>query len=128
MGSVVELKGRIEEWPPPTRRKLVGLSTEKSPIQSGMHKKPFALSALVVFAITAAPLNGEDAPPSRWSWQESQAKVDPRGDLKWNPRPFVFEKRASVRYIDFEAGNDANSGDATETAWKHHPWDPAAAG
>src|SRR5437868_1313649 len=75
------------------------------------------LFLFVTSAIDAAP---------RWSWQESYAEVDPRGDLKWNPRRFQFEKTGSVRYIDFEAGNDANSGEATATPWKHHPWDPAA--
>ena len=33
-----------------------------------------------------------------------------------------------MRYIDFEAGDDSNTGDSPETPWKHHPWDPQAAG
>ena len=65
---------------------------------------------------------------SSWSWQESYAEVDAKGDLRWKPRPFVFEKSGSIRYIDFERGDDANSGAAPETPWKHHPWDPSAAG
>lgn len=64
----------------------------------------------------------------RWSWQESHAAVNPQGDLQWQPRPFVFEKGASVRYIDFDAGDDANAGDSSSDAWKHHPWDPQATG
>jgi hypothetical protein len=47
-------------------------------------------------------------------------------DLEWAPRPFVFEKGASVRYIDFDAGDDAKDGATQQTAWKHHPWDANA--
>jgi hypothetical protein len=54
--------------------------------------------------------------------------VHPRGDLGWRPRPFVFEKGTSVRYVDFEAGDDAHPGDSSERAWKRHPWDPLASG
>ena len=63
-----------------------------------------------------------------YSWQQSYADVSPKGDLTWKPEPFVFEKGASVRYIDFEAGDDAKDGLTKETAWKHHPWDPNAGG
>jgi hypothetical protein len=31
-----------------------------------------------------------------------------------------------VKYIDFAAGSDANTGDSMELAWKHHPLDAAA--
>ena len=34
----------------------------------------------------------------------------------------------SIRYIDFDAGNDANDGLSKQTPWKHHPWDPNATG
>src|SRR5438093_3329234 len=27
---------------------------------------------------------------SSWSWQDSYAEVDAKGDLKWKPQPFVF--------------------------------------
>ncbi|MBI3828654.1 MAG: hypothetical protein HY291_04005 [Planctomycetes bacterium] len=63
-----------------------------------------------------------------YSWAEPQVEVLPAGDLKWKPRAFVFEKGASLRYIDFEQGDDANAGDSKEKPWKHHPWDPQAAG
>jgi len=66
--------------------------------------------------------------PARWSWQQPQAKVLPTGDLEWAPRPFAFKPGESVRYIDFESGNDANDGLSKQTPWKHHPWDPSAAG
>jgi hypothetical protein len=45
---------------------------------------------------------------ARWSWQEPQAKVLPTGDLEWAPTAFQFKVGASVRYIDFDSGNDAN--------------------
>ena len=63
-----------------------------------------------------------------WSWQKPHATVLPNGDLQWAPETFVFTPGASVRYIDFEGGDDAASGTTTTTAWKHHPWDPAATG
>jgi len=73
-------------------------------------------------------LAAEKSETSSWSWQDSYAEVDAKGDLKWKPQPFVFEKSGSIRYIDFEKGDDANSGEAPETPWQHHPWDPSAAG
>jgi hypothetical protein len=33
-----------------------------------------------------------------------------------------------VRYIDYATGNDSNSGTDRNAPWKHHPWDPQAAG
>ncbi len=84
--------------------------------------------ALAMFPVAALPAEGGGAVPKVWSWQESYAQVQAKGDLAWKPRPFVFEKGASIRYIDFEAGDDTNSGDAPGTPWKHHPWDPEAAG
>lgn len=62
-----------------------------------------------------------------FAWAEPQAKVLPNGELEWAPKPFEFRPGAVVRYIDFESGNDANSG-TKERPWKHHPWDPAATG
>jgi hypothetical protein len=65
---------------------------------------------------------------AQWSWQEPQSKVLPTGDLEWAPKPFEFRAGESVRYIDFDSGNDADSGLSKQTSWKHHPWDPNAAG
>ena len=48
----------------------------------------------------------------------------PTGDLEWAPQPFEFKAGESVRYIDFDGGNDANDGTSKQTPWKHHPWDP----
>jgi hypothetical protein len=81
---------------------------------------PCILSATVCFDRVCA---GDD-----WSWRQPHAEVLPNGDLKWAPRPFVFEKGDSVRYIDFEGGNDANDGASADKPWKHHPWDAAATG
>src|SRR5262249_21143368 len=84
-----------------------------------------ALALLPVFRQCAdARQNGG----AQWSWQESQAKVLPTGDLEWTPKTFQFKRGKSVRYIDFEAGDDSNEGLSKEKPWKHHPWDPAATG
>ena len=63
---------------------------------------------------------------TEYSWQQPQAKVLPTGGLEWTPKPFVFEKGDSVRYIDYETGDDSNNGTSPQTAWKHHPWDADA--
>jgi hypothetical protein len=63
-----------------------------------------------------------------YSWETQQAKVLPNGDLQWAPLAFQLVKGTSVRYIDFEGGNDSNDGQSTSTAWMHHPWDPTATG
>jgi hypothetical protein len=63
-----------------------------------------------------------------YEWQKQHAEVLDNGDLKWAPKPFVFHKGASNRYIDFENGNDNNDGRSPNTAWKHHPWDVYASG
>src|SRR6266404_1427793 len=63
-----------------------------------------------------------------FSWQEAYAKVLPQGDLEWTPMPFRFEKSASLRYIDFDGGNDENDGTTHQAPWKHHPWDSQATG
>ncbi len=86
-----------------------------------------AISLTFIASVSAATGAEKDAVP-HWSWQEPFAAVEARGDLALKPRPFVFEKGASVRYIDFDAGDDANAGDAPAKPWKHHPWDPQAAG
>ena len=90
-------------------------------------------SLVLAFALASTSWFGSAAQedvsaPARWSWQESYAEVDSRGDLAWKPRPFAFEKGDSVRYIDFEAGDDASPGDSPAKPWKHHPWDPQARG
>lgn len=63
-----------------------------------------------------------------YSWQAPNAAVDPKGDLSWAPEPFAYSPGASVVYIDYEAGDDNNSGQSRSSALKHHPWDPNATG
>jgi hypothetical protein len=87
---------------------------------------------LLALGLVITPASGlppaEALGSSRWTWQEPYAAVDEKGDLAWQPRPFVFEKAEPVRYIDFEGGDDANSGELPSKPWKHHPWDPNATG
>jgi hypothetical protein len=92
-----------------------------------MNNTPLAW-ALALLVAPFSTLSADTPPAARWSWQEAQAAVDPKGGLNWTPRPFAFEKSASVRYIDFEAGDDTQPGDAPGKPWKHHPWDPQATG
>ncbi len=71
--------------------------------------------------------------PKAWaadySWQEQQATVLPNGDLQWAPEPYVFDAAGqTLRYIDYDNGDDNNTGASTGSAWKHHPFDPAAGG
>lgn len=63
-----------------------------------------------------------------YSWETQQAAVLPNGDLQWAPLAFQLVKGNSVKYIDFENGNDNNDGISTASAWQHHPWDNAATG
>jgi hypothetical protein len=64
---------------------------------------------------------------ARWSWNQALAEVVPTGDLVWKPEPFALEVGKTVRYIDFDAGSDDADGSKAKP-WKHHPWDPSAAG
>ena len=45
-----------------------------------------------------------------WSWQKKNAEVLQTGDLAWKPEMFVYNPGQNIRYIDFENGNDQNSG------------------
>ena len=84
------------------------------------------LSQLAGLGVLLLAVAANAAEPA-FSWQRPQAKVIETGDLQWAPEPFVFEAGRNVRYIDFAGGDDANPG-TREKPWKHHPWDPAAAG
>ncbi len=88
------------------------------------------LLAAIFWACAAAAnvVNAAEPIAPAYSWQQPHAKVLPTGNLEWAPKPFVFEKGASVRYIDFDAGDDAKDGRTQQTAWKHHPWDANATG
>src|SRR4051794_40197080 len=97
-----------------------------------MHRKHLLLlaSALALIFPSAHTSRGQATGPTHaaWSWQEPYAEVDGKGDLAWKPRQFLFEKGASVRYIDYDGGDDTNSGEVREKPWKHHPWDAHAGG
>jgi hypothetical protein len=86
---------------------------------------PVPAAILANLAVLAFTLNAGE--PTQTSWQDPKARVLPTGDLEWQPKPFVYVAGDSIRYIDFESGNDANPGTRQEP-WKHHPWDPAAKG
>ncbi|MFO8007526.1 MAG: LamG-like jellyroll fold domain-containing protein [Candidatus Brocadiia bacterium] len=83
------------------------------------------LGTLAVSCLALAFAAG--AAGQEYSWQKSHATVIETGDLQWAPEPFVFQPGETVRYIDFEDGDDANPG-TRAAPWKHHPWDPAAGG
>ena len=73
------------------------------------------IARCLLFALLSTP--GDAAPAQdEWSWRQPQAEVLPNGDLKWKPRTFAFEKGDSVRYVDFEGGNDAQDGASTDKA------------
>jgi hypothetical protein len=91
-------------------------------------KRKTASMAWALALLAGAACSASRAEEARFCWQESHAKTTPQGDIVWNPRPFQFEKGASVRYIDFDAGSDDNAGDSKDKPWKHHPWDPEATG
>ena len=89
--------------------------------------RPWAIAfAALAGAVTADAARQPER--SRWPWNRPEAEVTATGDLRWKPDPFRFEAGPSVRYIDFDAGDDSRDGTSTATAWKHHPWDPAAGG
>lgn len=83
---------------------------------------PSEVSDALLVVIPALPAD------YKYSWEDNQATVSTTGDLTWAPKEFVYSPGASVRYIDFEGGDNANDGLTKATAWKHHPWDPSATG
>ena len=86
--------------------------------------------ASLLFFITAAATaaaSSLSAADTDFIWQQAQAEVSASGTLAWQPQPFVFRAGDVVRYIDYEAGADANPG-TRQAPWKHHPWDERATG
>jgi hypothetical protein len=98
--------------------------------------RSLTVAALLVAALVRATvwlgcvglIAGAAGATARWSWQEPHARVLPTGDLEWAPQPFEFQAGPSLRYIDFDSGNDAHDGRSQQQPWKHHPWDPSATG
>jgi hypothetical protein len=93
---------------------------------SALNKMERCMAMLALLVAACGAVNAQNV--ARWSWQQPQAKVLPTGDLEWAPEAFEFKVGESVRYIDFESGNDASAGLSKQTPWKHHPWDPDATG
>jgi hypothetical protein len=60
-----------------------------------------------------------------YSWQKPNAKAIGTGDPEWASRPFEFEHGPSVRYLDFDAGDDANEGTSKDRPWEAPPRAPA---
>ncbi len=81
------------------------------------------IATLVVCSLLSAT---NMASETALSWAQPHSTVLSHGDLKWAPEPFVYLKGESVRYIDFENGNDNSDGMSKDTPWKHHPWDKNA--
>src|SRR5207248_3272095 len=85
------------------------------------------IAGFLLWAVCCISPNGVP-PEDEWSWRQPHSEVLSNGDLKWKPQPFSFEKGDSLRYIDFDAGDDTQDGASREKPWKHHPWDSAALG
>ena len=85
-------------------------------------------SGVLVSLVCAVVFAGVCSAAETYSWQQTHSDVSAKGNLAWKPLPFVFEKGDSIRYIDFQAGDDANPGTSMDKPWKHHPWDPQAVG
>lgn len=85
-------------------------------------------ACIVAVVVTAFLRTGSTASAQTYSWQKPHAKVLPAGNLEWAPEPFSYRAGDVVRYIDYEAGDDANDGATKATPWKHHPWDVHASG
>ncbi|HLN73636.1 MAG TPA: LamG-like jellyroll fold domain-containing protein [Prolixibacteraceae bacterium] len=82
---------------------------------------------ILAFLLFALSITAQEI-PSVYSWERQQAKVLPNGGLEWAPQPFELVKGPSVRYIDYDSGDDTADGMSTATPWKHHPWDASATG
>src|SRR5438045_8321562 len=62
------------------------------PMHSELVVRLARILALAPISVSTLHAQGNQRMPMRWSWQETYAEIDPKGDLKWNPRPFVFER------------------------------------
>ncbi len=85
-------------------------------------------TTVLLFAACCTWPGADLAAGEPYSWQRAHAKVLPTGNLQWAPTPYTFEAGDTVRYIDYENGDDANDGASKQTPWKHHPWDRDATG
>lgn len=113
------------------------LLSSKDTIVTVRYQYPGSSAAFSVVAYDVAGNASEEsallnvdflAKPSdyKYSWEKQQAKILPSGQIEWKPEGFEFVSGPSVRYIDYENGDDTNDGLSKSTPWKHHPWDAAA--
>ncbi|MDD4224759.1 MAG: LamG domain-containing protein [Mariniphaga sp.] len=91
-----------------------------------MNLKRFRLLVLIAASIYLS-LKTE---AQTYHWQNPNSKVIATGDLTWQPEPFEYpvSRGEEIRYIDYESGDDQNSGLTKDVPWKHHPWDTRASG
>ncbi len=84
--------------------------------------------AMLGTALAAEKPAWEDRPLPEWksTVPADAVKLEGGTEIQWKPLPFEFVAGKSVRYIDFDKGDDANTGQTREQAWKHHPWDANA--
>lgn len=85
-----------------------------------------ACFSCLLVTIKADPKQRREFTSQKYSWETQYATVKESGDLEWAPAPFKYEVGPSVRYIDFENGDDTSDGLSKSSAWKHHPWDKNA--
>ncbi len=98
------------------------------------------LCTLVLALLAWSPVLGAGETPTMVGWDAAHLPewvspvppealvVDGPAEIRWMPQPFAFTPGRSRRYIDFAAGDDGRDGLTPATAWRHHPWDPAAGG
>ena len=86
------------------------------------------VAVFFIFSAMQGQHDMQKKPPESYSWQAGHAKATSTGDLEWAPQSFKFKTGRSIRYIDYENGDDNNNGKSTSSAWKHHPWDANATG
>jgi hypothetical protein len=90
-----------------------------------MHLSSSRLHAAVVVTVVSLVFVAAAQP---YTWQQPNATVIGSGDLLLAQNQFQYTPGASVIYIDYDGGSDANSGTSTGSAFKHHPWDANATG
>jgi hypothetical protein len=81
------------------------------------------LRPAAVLLVMAATMTAQE-----YSWQQPHIDMLDNGDMRWRPEPYRFQAGDTVRYIDYDNGDDANSGASPAQAWQHHPWDHHASG
>lgn len=89
----------------------------------------FALCA-VAFTAEVPKVGWDQQHYDQWTSPVAPNAIEYEGNtvIHWRPTPFKYRAGDQVRYIDYENGDDSNSGTSTQEAWKHHPWDAEAKG